>query len=100
MDTTARLPDEPVETCLFTTDVQDTLLTYSDASTLSRKDLLSQFLTGSLATLEPTSGIAAVIDFLTNIQDFDFDAHLFMNQVKSKTSGQKDSDLIVKKHKQ
>lgn len=99
VNTMACHSDGPVETCSCTTDVQDLLLTYSDASTLSRGDLLSLSLAVSLANLETTSGTAAIIDLLTIIQDPDFDAQRFNIQVKSIACCRKISDRIVKKHK-
>lgn len=67
---------------------------------ISRGDLLSLFLTLSVANLEPTSGIADVIDHFTIIQESDFDAQHFNKQAKIIASCQKVSDLSVKKHKQ
>lgn len=63
--------------------MQDLLLTNFDASTLSRADPLSLCLSVSFASLENSSGTAAVIDLFTIIQDFDFDTQLFDILVKS-----------------
>lgn len=67
VDTTECHPAGPVETCSCSTDVQVLLLTYSDASTLSRGDLLCIPLAIFLASLETPCGTATVIDLLTII---------------------------------
>lgn len=77
VDTTAHHSHGLVEFCSCTTDVQDTLLISSGASTLSRSDLLSLSLVVSLGSQETTSGTANTADLLTILRDFDFDAHLF-----------------------
>lgn len=56
--------------------MQAFLLTYLDASTLSRY-VFSLALAVSLESLETTSDTAAVIDPLTIIQDLNFDRQLF-----------------------
>lgn len=83
VDTTAWHSDGPVGTQSCTKDVQDTLLTYSDTSALFRGDLLNLSLKISFAGLEYSSRTAAVIDLLTIIQNPDFDAPSFNNQIKS-----------------
>lgn len=95
---TARSSDVAVETC--TTDVRDTLLTYSEASTLSRGDLLSVSFVISFSSLETTSGTATVIDFVEIVQDHDVDAHLYNAQFMSMACCQKTFDHKVEKHKQ
>lgn len=62
--TTCRL-NSPVKTCSATTDVQDLLLSYSNASKLSRGGILSLSLADSRASLENASRRAALIAFLT-----------------------------------
>lgn len=68
VDTTECHPNGPVKICSCRTDVKDLLLTNSDASILSRDDILSLPLAVSLASLETTSVTAAFIDLLTIIQ--------------------------------
>lgn len=89
VDTTACRIDEPVGTFSWTTDVQGLLVTYSDASTISRCDQLSQLLVVSFAISENVIGEAAVMDLLTIIHDLNFDAHLFNIQVKTITCCEK-----------
>lgn len=81
MDTTVSYPEEPLETCSCKIALHDLLLTYSDASTISKRDLLSLFITVSLAGLETIAKTAAVIDLLTIIQYPDFDVHPIKIQV-------------------
>lgn len=54
----------PSETCICTTDGQETLTTYHDTSTRSRGNLVSLFLVASVACLETGSRTSAVIDLL------------------------------------
>lgn len=72
-----------------TTNIQDTLLTYSDAFALSRCDLLIVLLAVFPASLETTSGTVAVTDLLTSTKNFSIDAHLLNRQFKSVTCWQK-----------
>lgn len=75
------------------------LLTYLDASTISKDDLLSLSLAISLDSQKITSGTAAVIDLFTNIQSPNFSAHHFKTQVINIARCKKLSDRTVKKHK-
>lgn len=70
-NTTAYYPDIPVETCSCSAVAHDLLLTYSDASKLTRGDLKCLF-----AGWEIISRTAASIDLPTNIQNPEFDAQL------------------------
>lgn len=77
VDTSARQSNSPVEFFLLTTDVQDTPLTNSDASTFLRGAILSLLSAISFSSLKTFSGTAAVIKHLTIIQDSDTDPHFF-----------------------
>lgn len=83
LDTTACHTDRPVETCSCTTVVQDLLLSYSHASTLSLVDVLSLYLSVLFTSLKSSFGNAAVIDPLANVQNLNFDAQLFFIKVKT-----------------
>lgn len=79
-------------------DLQDTQLIYPDASIVMRGDLFSQSLAVFLASLDTTSGTAAVINLLTIIQDLAFFAHLLNCQAKSIACCENISARIVEKH--
>lgn len=98
-DTTACHTKAPVENCFCIKEVQDSLLTNSNASPLSKGDLLSLSLVVFLADLEPASGTVAVIDLLAIVEDTDLDAQLFTFQVKSIACFRKISDRTLQKHK-
>lgn len=78
VDSTACKCSGLVRTCSSTANVQDLLLDYSSGFTISEEDLLSSSLAVSLTSLEIASGTATVIDLLTIIQHFNFDAQ-FLN---------------------
>lgn len=75
VDVTERPSDGAVEILSCTKDVHHLLLTYSDAFTLARSDLLGLSLAGSIASLETTSRTAAVFDHLTSTKDPYIDSH-------------------------
>lgn len=83
VETTACHPDRPVKTCYCTTDVQNLLLTYSDASSVSRCDLWSLPLAASLTSLEIASETTAFVELLTIIQDSESNTHTLKIQVES-----------------
>lgn len=95
VDTKARHYDQPVKDCSYTTDVQDTMLTYLSAFTPSRGNLLSLSLSVSVVSLKVTAVTAAVIDLLKVIFDPYFVEHIFTNQVKSIAKCPKVSNHIV-----
>lgn len=92
-------PDEHVEICSFTKDVQNCLLTYSDGSTLSESDLLSPSLAVPHANLETISGTTAISDPVTIYQNPDFETQRLNIQVKKVACCQKFSDHKVIKPK-
>lgn len=79
-DTTVHHSDRPLDAWTSATDVQDTLLSYLNASTIWRGDPMSQSLAVSLASLEKTSETATVFGPLTTLQDSNFDKHFFIVQ--------------------
>lgn len=81
-DCTARLSDEPVETCSRIAYVADLLLTNLKASKLLRRHIFSLFMTVFLASLETIFETAPFTDQLTIIQDPGFDAHFIDIQFK------------------
>lgn len=62
LDNALSQSDKTDETCSCTADMQDTQLTYADASTSSSRDLLNLFLAVSHACLKTTFETARVID--------------------------------------
>lgn len=80
--------------------MHDTLLIYSDASTLSSSALMSFSLAVPLTSLEHSSRTATFIDLYTIIQDPDFGAPHFNIQVKSLKRCQKLSSRMVEGHMQ
>lgn len=80
--------------------MQNLLLTFSDASTLSRDDWLTLSSAVSVAILENISRTAAVIDLLTIIQGPDFDTYVFNVQSKSVARCRNISDRVVKVYEQ
>lgn len=99
-DPTACIFDGHVETSFRTADAQDLVLTYSDASTLSKGDPFSLSWAVFHSSLETTPETAAVIDRHTIIHNPNFDAHIFKIHVKSIACCQKLSDRIIEKNKQ
>lgn len=75
LDATAFHPLGPVETYRCSKDGQDLLLFYSDASTLSRSNLLSPSLVVPFSSLKAIFGTASVTNIAKIIQDSEFDAH-------------------------
>lgn len=92
--------DGPLETCSCKTDLPDLLLTYLNASWLSKGDLLSLSVAFFLASLLAISETAAIMDLLINIQCLDFDAQHLNVPVKSIAGCWNISAHVVKKHKQ
>lgn len=88
-DTKARQSHEAVEPCLCLAEEKYTLLTYSNVSIFSRGAVLRPSLAVSFAKLESASGTAAVIYLLMNIQNVNFNAKVFIIQVRSRASCQK-----------
>lgn len=71
VDITTNLSDGPNNNCFRTTNLQDTLLIYSDPSTLSRGYPLNLALAVSLAGLENTFELAGVFDLFMNSPNYD-----------------------------
>lgn len=82
-DTTAHQYNIPAQIYSCANDVRSTLSTWSDASTLSKWDLLILFLALCLASLESDFETAAIIALFTINQDLCFDAHVLSIEVKT-----------------
>lgn len=96
---TARISDEPLETRPCKSRLPDKLLTYLDAATSARGDILSLPFFVPFGSLDATSGLAAVIGLLIIIQFPDFDAQFFNINLIGIWCCQNLSDGIVKMRK-
>lgn len=96
-DTKSRHSDRSVENCSYMKNVQDTMLTYSKGSRLSKSDPKSLSLSVSLDSQETTVESKVIIDFIK--ASCGFHTHFIIIQDISIASCQNFFDCLGKKHK-
>lgn len=99
VDTNGYQSDNLFETCSCTTAVLDTLLSYLDASTVSKRDVMNLSLPIPLACQYYVLRTASDNCVLTIIYDLHVDARLLSTQVKSIKCYSKHCNHIVRNHK-